>query len=160
MVRIIISLCFIVILKNGSCAKPFEDSLYYHLLQFQIETGELKKEDIKDKDFKSKFYISDLVEEDNKGNIKLYQFHNLVYEEANVNIILLNQEKVELFEIKNIGLLLDVVINIEDDNLTDEIKVIWIKQLLKLHSDHISKGLTLINLEKTVGNYTYNLTVD
>lgn len=147
---LLIIISFLFSKVNG---QVFNDSLYYHLYNYQKITGDLKLKLNKNSLNKS-FHIVDLVVGTNTGCFKIYRFYNLIYEDPSVCFLIIENEKVEIYNILSYNALIDRIL--DETNNNERTKILWTKEVLKRLRDYYEDAdMGSLVLKKDYGKYIY-----
>lgn len=151
--RFYIIVCFIILTKM-SFTQEFSDSLYLHLYNFQVIKGELQSGDVDMKDLSKSFYIQELIEGANSETFSIYKFYNLKYEEALISFLIIEKQKIEIYDILSFSAFIERVL--DESPCNEKTKILWIKEVLKIRRDYYDEAdMGYLEMQKDYGKYHY-----
>jgi hypothetical protein len=133
-------------------AQEFKDSLYLHLYNYQLISGEIKINDIDVKDLKSSFYVKELAENENIDSFKIYKFYNLRYTESLTDFLVIEGENIEIYNLFSYRSLIEKILDL---NICDKKKLVWVKEMLKIYDDFNNIDIGNNIMRKQYGKYKY-----
>ncbi|MDR2841153.1 MAG: hypothetical protein LBV75_07870 [Paludibacter sp.] len=135
-------------------AQEFKDSLYIHLYDFQIITGELNPNDLDLNDLSRYYYIGELVESANTKAFGIYVFYNLKFSHSVSSFLIIEDENYEIYDIFSSDDLIEKILDLKCCDETT--KKDWIKAILNnLRSFNEKFELGELTLRKKYGKYHY-----
>jgi hypothetical protein len=133
--------------------QEFNDSLYFHLYNYQIISGELKSK-IDRQSLNKSFNIEELVDKTNTGCFKIYKFYNLIYEESSISFLIIQNEKVEIYNILSYSALIERIL--DESTCNENTKVLLIKEVLKILRHYYEDAdMGSLVMRKDYGKYLY-----
>ncbi len=138
MKKLIVLLLFILCNFAFVQGQNFPDSLYLHLYNYKIITGEISEE-VKPNDLKSSFIIKELIENSNTENFSLYSFYYYTEESDISSFIAIINNSITIYSILSFEQIVDDILNTP---LELNIKILLIKKVSEYLSLYCYKGVS------------------
>ena len=131
----------------------FPDSLYLHLYNFKVITGELPA-DSQSNEIKNIFSIDNLADSVNTESFGIFKFYHLVYEDALTSFLIIEKNNVEIYDILSFDVLIEKIL--DSSSLDEKSKVLCIKEILRtLQSYYGVVNMERLVIQQDIGNYHY-----
>ncbi len=144
---------FISFLAPIATGQEFQDSLYFHLYNYQVLTGELEL-GLNLDELDHSFNIENLIDSSNTETFSIYKFYNLKYEESLMSFLIVEEENVEIYDILSFDVLIERILDLNICN--EEKKILWVKEVLKiLRNYYEDANMENLVVEKVYGKYHY-----
>ena len=149
----IVSLLVGIFLISYTNGQVFPDSLYLHLYNFKVITGELPADSQLD-EIKSAFNIEPLVDSVNTESFGIFIFYHLVYEDALTSFLIIEKNNVEIYDILSFDVLIEKIL--DSSSIDEKSKALCIKEILRtLQSYYEVVNMERLVIQQDIGNYHY-----
>lgn len=159
MKKLLMILVFISCISSGIHAQTYSSEMYSNIKEYYALKG-IKIETTSQKEIKEKIEIVELVKDLNSSQVSMYTFC-LDGCEAQFDIIIVEKDSVELYEILAINSILSRVLDLSkkySDISNNRKDIKWIDEILKLHLMALNQSIfNCCVVEVKRGLYTYNL---
>ena len=142
---------FLISFTSG---QVFPDSLYLHLYNFKVITGELPT-DSQSNEIKNIFSIDNLVDSVNTESFGIFKFYHLAYEDAIASFFIIENSNVEIYDILSFDVLIEKILDIP--SFSEKSKNLCIKEILKELQSYYEIVDFRIVLQQDFGTYHYIL---
>jgi hypothetical protein len=147
---IVVFVLFVAVLAKG---QVFTDSLYFHLYNYQIITGELKT-NLNLDELEREFNIESLVDSTNTETFSIFKFYHLKYEDPLTSFLIIEKDNIEIFDILSFDILIEKILDVT--TIKERTKTLWIKEVLKiLRFYYEDSDMERLVMRKDYGKYHY-----